>query len=73
MYFIATNEKNGKTYRIDAVTSYDARQWVINHCDLSLNWTIEESLFQNPSDSLDLQMPAHKAKHFETKTYKTGF
>lgn len=42
-YFEATNEKTKENYIIQAKNSSEARHWIINHLDLSLNWTIKEA------------------------------
>ena len=39
--WVAT-DGNGRAHSFYAKTSYDARQWVINHVDLSLDWTTTE-------------------------------
>jgi len=42
-YFEAVNEKTKENYVIQANDSAEARHWVINHLDLSLNWTVREA------------------------------
>jgi len=42
MTFIAT-DKDGNTTEFEAESSYDARHWIINHCDMSQEpWEYEE-------------------------------
>ena len=42
-YFQATSEKSKEIIIIQAKDSIEARHWVINHLDLSQNWTIKEA------------------------------
>ena len=42
-YFQATSDKSNEVIVIQAKDSTEARHWVINHLDLSKNWTIKEA------------------------------
>jgi hypothetical protein len=43
LQYKATNDKTGEEHIFQAHNSKYARHWVINHCDLSLNWTVKIS------------------------------
>ena len=40
-YYLIYNDTNKTTYTKKFESSNDARQWVINHLDLSLNWSYD--------------------------------
>ena len=40
--FSLTNKKNAKKFTIKRKNYDEAKQWLINHLDLSEEWTIEE-------------------------------
>ncbi len=42
MKFIAYNEINSQTYTFTANSKEEARQWIINHLDLSIEWTYKQ-------------------------------
>jgi hypothetical protein len=44
MKFLITNETNRDCHQIVATDWTAARHWVINHVDLSLNWSIHRVL-----------------------------
>jgi len=40
-FYNITNEKTRESYKKEFLNLTDARNWVINHLDMSLNWSID--------------------------------
>jgi hypothetical protein len=56
MKYLATNDMNSDSYTFDTADDTAARDWVINHLNLSLNWTIHAQV--------EVQVPGNTGSAF---------